>query len=192
MPKYNETSVVGESWKRAFQILIENFYNKPPKIRFSEEEIFVAADGRLAGSYNGEGIEEYFTVENANTQFQLRNPETEEYIDQYATYKDLQVLIHSLYFHLVKLRDRGPAPFGSWIYNEELSKWEAPVPKPTDGKEYVWNENTLSWDIFIPPTPYMSWTYNEELNIWEAPIPKPTDGKEYIWNDLNQQWDLID
>ena len=58
MPKYNETSVVGESWKRAFQILIENFYNKPPKIRFSEEEIFVAADGRLAGSYNGEGIED--------------------------------------------------------------------------------------------------------------------------------------
>ena len=149
MPKYNETSVVGESWKRAFQILIENFYNKPPKIRFSEEEIFVAADGRLAGSYNGEGIEEYFTVENANTQFQLRNPETEEYIDQYATYKDLQVLIHSLYFHLVKLRDEGRSvsPYPSWIYNQMTTQWEAPVPMPTDENNYVWNESTLSWDL---------------------------------------------
>lgn len=147
MPKYNETAVVGESWKRAFQVLIENFYNKQPKIRFSEEEVFVALDGRVAGSFNGAGIEEYFTLENADTQFQLRNPETEEYINQYATYKELQVLIHSLYFHLAKRRDMGVAPFKSWIYNEELSKWEAPVPKPIDENEYVWNETTLSWDM---------------------------------------------
>ena len=148
MPKYKETSIVGESWKRAFQILIENKYNQTPKIRFSEEEIFVAADGRLAGTYYGAGIEEYFTAENANTQFQLRNPETEEYIEQYATYRDLYVLIHSLYFHLVENRDklRGPQPYPSWTYSEMTQKWEPPVPMPTDG-QYQWNEHTRSWEV---------------------------------------------
>lgn len=150
MPKYNETSIVGESWKRAFQILIENKYNQTPKIRFSEEEIFVAADGRLAGTYYGEGIEEYFTADNANTRFQLRNPETEEYIEQYATYRDLYVLIHSLYFHLAEKRDnlRGAQPYPSWSYNEMTQQWEAPVPMPTDGP-YEWNETTQSWQSII-------------------------------------------
>ena len=149
MPKYNETAVVGESWKRAFQILIENRYNQVPKIRFSEEEIFVASDGRLAGSYNGGGIEEYFTSENASTQFQLRNPITEEYIDKYASYQDLYVLIHSLYFHLAKIRDQGPSPYPSWIYNETTNQWEAPVAMPTDGQSYTWNEDTQSWDLIV-------------------------------------------
>lgn len=145
MPKYNETSVVGESWKRSFQILIENFYNHTPKIRFSEEEIFVAADGRMAGKFDGDGIEEYFTQENALTQFQLRNPETEEYIDKYATYQDLYILVHSLYFHLAKIRDRGAAPYPSWIYDESTNQWISPVPKPNDGQNYIWDELTQSW-----------------------------------------------
>ena len=151
MPKYNETSIVGESWKRAYQILIENPYNKSPKIRFSEEEIFVASDGRLAGSYSGGGIEEIFTSENANTQFQLRNPETEEYIEQYASYRDLYILIHSLYFHLALLRDeaaaRGTQPYPSWTYNETTKEWEAPIPMPDDGRQYNWNEVFQTWDL---------------------------------------------
>ena len=149
MPKYNETSVVGESWKRAFQILIENFYNQQPKIRFSEEEIFIAADGRMAGKFDGDGIEEYFTPENSLTQFQLKNPETEEYIDQYATYRDLYVLVHSLYFHLAKMRDAGPRPYPSWTFNLTTNQWQSPVPKPDDGQEYIWNELIQEWDIVI-------------------------------------------
>ena len=192
MPKYNETAIVGESWKRAFQILIENRYNQTPKIRFSEEEIFVANDRRLAGSYNGEGIEAYFTAENALTQFQLRNPITEEYIDQYANYQDLYVLIHSLYFHLAKMRDQGPQPYPSWTYNENIAQWVAPIAKPDDGQEYIWNESTLSWDLFISPQPYPSWTYNETSNQWIAPVPIPDDGQEYTWNEANQSWDLVE
>lgn len=147
MPKYNQTTVLGESWKRAFQIVIENFYGKNPRIRFSEEEIFVGVNGRLAGSYNGEGIEESFTTENALTQFQLRDPETEEYIDQYATYRDLYVLIHSLYFHLAKERDKGSRPYESWTYNESTNQWEAPIPMPLDGQSYTWNDANQSWTV---------------------------------------------
>lgn len=38
-----------------------------------------------------------------------------------------------------------PKPFNSWILNEETCNWQAPIPYPTDGKLYVWNENDLNW-----------------------------------------------
>ena len=38
-----------------------------------------------------------------------------------------------------------PQPFPSWTLNTTNFQWEAPVPYPTDGKSYVWDEATLSW-----------------------------------------------
>ena len=38
-----------------------------------------------------------------------------------------------------------PQPYPSWTLNPETYYWEAPVPYPNDGKEYVWDEATLSW-----------------------------------------------
>jgi len=34
-------------------------------------------------------------------------------------------------------------PHPSWIWNETM--WTAPIPLPTDGKTYKWNETTKSW-----------------------------------------------
>ena len=39
-----------------------------------------------------------------------------------------------------------PQPFSSWSFDETKLEWEAPVAKPNDGKEYDWNEETLSWE----------------------------------------------
>jgi hypothetical protein len=39
-----------------------------------------------------------------------------------------------------------PKPFPSWILNESTWTWEAPVPYPTDGGVYQWNEETQAWD----------------------------------------------
>ena len=36
-------------------------------------------------------------------------------------------------------------PFPSWNLNTSTWLWEAPTPRPTDDKLYVWDENTLSW-----------------------------------------------
>ena len=44
-----------------------------------------------------------------------------------------------------------PKPFESWVLNEQTCLWDAPVPYPTDGHLYVWNESTVSWDA--APTP---------------------------------------
>ena len=38
-----------------------------------------------------------------------------------------------------------PQPYPSWI--REGSLWYAPVPYPTDGQRYIWNEATQTWDL---------------------------------------------
>lgn len=45
----------------------------------------------------------------------------------------------------------GPQPYPSWLLNTETCQWNAPVPYPTDGKMYVWDETTLSWVLVETP-----------------------------------------
>lgn len=35
--------------------------------------------------------------------------------------------------------------FQSWTLNTETCLWDAPVPYPDDGLDYVWDEDTVSW-----------------------------------------------
>jgi hypothetical protein len=44
-----------------------------------------------------------------------------------------------------------PKPFASWVLNEDTCRWDAPVPYPTDGKFYTWDEPTLSWVELVQP-----------------------------------------
>ena len=48
-----------------------------------------------------------------------------------------------------------PSPYQSWIFNEELNGWEAPVPYPIieegSNEIYTWDENTTSW-LLLPPS----------------------------------------
>lgn len=36
-------------------------------------------------------------------------------------------------------------PYPSWLLNTATYQWQAPVPYPDDGKNYYWDEATLSW-----------------------------------------------
>jgi hypothetical protein len=38
-----------------------------------------------------------------------------------------------------------PKPFDSWVLNEETCQWNAPVDYPSDGKEYIWNDEQVNW-----------------------------------------------
>ena len=38
-----------------------------------------------------------------------------------------------------------PKPFPSWVLNENTCLWDAPTPRPDDGKEYTWDETMTSW-----------------------------------------------
>jgi len=39
----------------------------------------------------------------------------------------------------------GPQVYPSWILNEDTCRWEAPVPYPSDGLSYYWDEETQTW-----------------------------------------------
>lgn len=41
-------------------------------------------------------------------------------------------------------------PFESWTLNPETADWEAPVPYPSDGNTYTWNEFLLIWEPMVP------------------------------------------
>jgi hypothetical protein len=45
-----------------------------------------------------------------------------------------------------------PQPFASWTLNTTSYLWEAPTPKPEDGKMYEWNEDDQAWVEIPTPT----------------------------------------
>ena len=40
-----------------------------------------------------------------------------------------------------------PQPFPSWVLNEDTCLWDPPIPFPTDGQRYYWDEATTSWVV---------------------------------------------
>ncbi len=45
-----------------------------------------------------------------------------------------------------------PKPYPSWLLNTSTFQWEPPVPYPTDGGIYQWDEETQSW-VPVPIEP---------------------------------------
>lgn len=43
-----------------------------------------------------------------------------------------------------------PKPYPSWLLDTQTCLWDAPVPYPTDGKPYVWDEESQTWVEVIP------------------------------------------
>jgi hypothetical protein len=40
-----------------------------------------------------------------------------------------------------------PKMFESWVFNEETCGWNSPIPCPSDGHLYLWDEEILNWKI---------------------------------------------
>ena len=40
-----------------------------------------------------------------------------------------------------------PCDYQGWKFNQELCKWEVPVPYPSDGKQYYWNNIICNWSL---------------------------------------------
>jgi hypothetical protein len=38
-------------------------------------------------------------------------------------------------------------PYNSWILNEQTCLWESPIPMPSDGQRYKWNEQIQNWEL---------------------------------------------
>lgn len=42
-----------------------------------------------------------------------------------------------------------PKPYDSWLLDEQACRWKAPIDKPLDNLNYIWDENSLSWKLLI-------------------------------------------
>jgi len=42
-----------------------------------------------------------------------------------------------------------PQPFPSYTLNEDTCLWDSPVPYPTDGQFYQWDETIINW-VAVP------------------------------------------
>jgi hypothetical protein len=40
-----------------------------------------------------------------------------------------------------------PKPYDSWLLDEETCLWNPPVPYPSDGFTYYWNEADTEWQL---------------------------------------------
>jgi hypothetical protein len=38
-----------------------------------------------------------------------------------------------------------PKPYDTWLLVEETAQWTAPIPYPTDGLMYQWDETLVDW-----------------------------------------------
>lgn len=45
-----------------------------------------------------------------------------------------------------------PSPFPSWTLNTDTVSWEPPMPCPSEGGPFMWDEDTTSW-VPAPPMP---------------------------------------
>lgn len=67
--------------------------------------------------------------------------------------------------------------FPSWVYSEEKNAYYPPVERPTDGKEYTWDEKTVSWKEAIPEA---------VIESIEEPASEETQPREVRpWDFLN-------
>ena len=103
MTDYKQTDVAGRQHQRAFKISIDNPYLQMPSIVF-EEETVVQLDGQAIKQFAGT-MREDLTMENMGESFDLVNPLDNTPLGTTATYQELQILLHSAYFHLAAKRD---------------------------------------------------------------------------------------
>ena len=80
-----------------------------------------------------------------------RDPETNEMTDEGGFRKNYAGIGYS--YDSVKDAFIPPAPFASWVLNEDTCNWAAPVEMPVEeAKYFTWNEETVSWESHDIPT----------------------------------------
>jgi hypothetical protein len=42
-----------------------------------------------------------------------------------------------------------PKPFNSWLLDEDICQWKAPIEYPADGLMYEWDEELTDWKLII-------------------------------------------
>ena len=122
-----EHPIMGDNFRHAFPDVDTN--NLPP-----EFARFVRVEAPKLGAYEKNQTVSYQLVDGAYTDvFTCEQMTAEEIAQKQQEVKDFWA-------------QNG---FASWVFNETTCRFDAPVPHPTDGKFYRWNESALNWDEVV-------------------------------------------
>ena len=103
MADYKETTLAGTAYTRANGITIANPLTGVKAINFSEEQVINLGNETIIRPQGG--FQEPFTQDNAGTEFPLVNPLDGTPLGMNASYAEVHVMLHSLYFYLAQKRD---------------------------------------------------------------------------------------
>ena len=85
--------------------------------------------------------------------------------------------------------------FESWLWDDNINAWVAPIPKPESSNPVVWNEAAQEWvEITNPdaipfkPVGFDSWVWSAEANSWVPPVAKPESTVPLMWDEPTQSW----
>lgn len=119
-----EHPIFGDNFRQAFPNVDTN--NLPP-----EFARFVRVTAPVLGPYEKNQTVSYQLVDGVYTDvFTCEQMTAEEIAAKQQATKDAWVANNG---------------FASWTFNETTCAFEAPTPRPTDGKFYRWDEPTLAW-----------------------------------------------
>ena len=120
-----EHPILGDNFRQAFPNVDTN--NLPP-----EFARFVRVAAPAVGVYNKNQTVSYQLAGDAYTDvFTVEQMTAEEIAAKQQATKDAWAAANN--------------GFASWTFNEATCAYEAPTPRPTDGKFYTWDEPTLAW-----------------------------------------------
>ena len=118
-----EHPILGDNFRDAFPNVDTN--NLP-----AEFARFVRVQAPVVGVYEKNQTVSYQLVDGVYTDvFSVEQMTIEEIAEKQQATKDAWM----------------PNGFASWVFNENTCSFEAPTPRPTDGKFYQWDEPTTSW-----------------------------------------------
>lgn len=103
MPNYNESSVTGTKYTRSNRVVLVNELGQEPSIHFQEQEVVILGPSDKV-MRPGKGIGVTMSADNQTATFPLLNPLTGATIGT-ASYQDVYVMMHSLYYALAAARD---------------------------------------------------------------------------------------
>jgi hypothetical protein len=105
-----------------------------------------------------------------------------------------KAVVGSKYSHELKTFS-GLKIYDSWIFEEETNSWVAPIPKPTDHDEYVWDEISQKWvdmrPVFLEITDEV---VDIQYEVGDRRIVDTGSTKNYevwdgqSWNDAGEFW----
>ena len=133
MTNYKQSDVSGSTWVRAFRVEINNAYKEIPSIEFREESVFMLNDEviKVNKPISPSSTIRQFMTDPAIS-FDLIDPDTQKSIGT-ATYKDVYIMMQSLYRNLAESRDKGLAlALAAEQPTTETTTQTTVEPKPTE------------------------------------------------------------